>query len=184
MLNRSFMDDALKVYLGYIAGVGFLNSEFFSSTLNDNVNAGVTRMMVSFFPWKNTDSMLKELSITFNIRATARVNARSSYNFLAGYKYAGLSVSAEYLGAYSTDASKKMQVGSFGANYDLYGPFQPLFRYDYSDQNGSVENYILGGINTKWYEGKYQAAITFGVKDTPHADASMKRILISTQASF
>jgi hypothetical protein len=187
MLGKSLFDDSLKIYLSYITGAS-KNGELFPSTNNDSINAGASRFMINFSPFKTMgNAALKDLSLTFNLKAYGRVNAKSYYNFLLGYKYDRFAASLEYLKTYSTDIAKFLSAVSFSTSYDIYGPFQGLFRWDYSDTGTkrTADHLIVAGVNTKWLEGKWQVAFTFDNERNPSTSTTIaNRFMISSQYKY
>jgi len=185
MLHRPIADNMVDIWLGYVTGAGIWNSELRSDDLNDNVNAGCLLLTTSFFPFKKGSDAIKDLSLTFNLKAVARTSARSSYNFLLGYKYSSLATSVEYLNTYSTNRSKDLTATSFGISYDVYGPFQAIGRWDYSDNNSAavhLDHLFLIGVNTKWQKGAIQASLTYDQDYDPAAKKAIaKRLMLATQ---
>lgn len=187
MASKSFFDNAINLYLGYLSGVSWMG-EYTVSPNNDNINAGGVRLVASFFPFKKFCDCWKDLSLTFNLKSIARTDARSNYNFLLGYKYERLSTSLEYLKTYSTVKATDIQATSFGISYDVWGPFQALGRWDYSDNKSAANQYdhlFLIGMNTKWFDGKLQAAVTYDQDYDPKAKVALaKRVMVATQFHY
>jgi len=187
MFAMSFWKEAINVSLGYISGTSFVG-EFTPAIENDNVNAGGTHLVATIFPFKSYDEGLKDLSLTFNLKSVFRSQARSNYNFLLGYKYDKFSTSLEYLKTYSSVRLTDIQAVSFGASYDVWGPWQALARWDYSDNKSAVsvhDHLFLIGVNSKWFDNKLQAALTYDQDYDPSAKRSVaKRIMLATQVSL
>ena len=190
MVSKNFFDNVLRTTLAYVSGAGAWNSELFPAAYNDNVNAGGVHLMASFFPFTNMDETIKDLSVTLNVMSIARVTARSGYNILVGYKYEKFATSLEYAGAYSSIATNKVSAISFGASYDVWGPFQVLGRYDYADIKNpaltflpsNLNNVFLLGLNTKWFDNHFQVAVTYDQNYDPSTKANVsKRFMIATQ---
>jgi len=179
MAGTSFLDDAINVSLGYLSGI---------STNNDNINAGGAHLVAAFFPFKKFGEGLKELSMTFNLKTIFRNTARSNYNLLVGYKYAGFATSLEYLKTYSSARANDIQATSFGASYDICTMLQALARWDYSDNKAAANQFdhlFLIGMNTKWFDSKLQAALTYDQEYNPQAKINVaKRIMVATQVSL
>jgi hypothetical protein len=188
LLYTSVFNNMLDVSMGYVTGGGIWNNELREDDLNDNVNAGCVLLTTSFFPFKNGSDAVKELSLTFNLKAVARTSARSNYNFLLGYKYESLATSFEFLNTYSTNRAKDITATSFGVSYDVYGPFQAIGRWDYSDNKSAVvklDHLFLIGVNTKWQKGKIQAALTYDQDyDPANKKAIAKRLMLATQFNY
>lgn len=182
MMAKSFFDSALNVSFAYVSGLNYFAAP---ETVN---NAGGARLVATFLPFKNFGEGLKELSLTFNLKTIFRNTARSNYNFLLGYKYAGFAASLEYLKTYSSVRFTDIQAMSFGASYDVWGPLQAIARWDYSDDKSAAAQFdhlFLLGMNTKWYEGKLQAALTYDQEYDPQTKTNIaKRIMIATQVSL
>ena len=187
MVSTSFFNEAINVYFGYISGVSYVG-EFTPAIENDNVNAGGIHLVTTFMPFKSFGEGLKDLSLTFNLKSIFRATARSNYNFLLGYKYAGFATSLEYLKTYSSVRATDIQAVSLGASYDVWGPIQALARWDYSDDKSSVNQYdhlFLIGMNTKWFDSKLQAALTYDQEYDPQTKATVaKRIMLATQINL
>jgi len=187
MMGKSFFDEAINLSLGYVSGVSYVG-EFTPADENDNINAGGVHLVAAFFPFKKFGDGLKDLSLTFNLKSIFRSNARSNYNFLLGYKYAGFATSLEYLKTYSSNRATDIQAMSFGASYDVWGPIQALARWDYSDDKSATNQFdhvFLLGMNTKWFDGKLQAALTYDQEYDPQTKTNIaKRIMLATQVSL
>jgi hypothetical protein len=190
MLSKSFFEDSLMVSLMYSSGRGMWNG--YNNPVDGLGNAGAAVLTTTIAPFKTFDNeALKELALTFNWKAVGRTTATSNYNLLLGYKYAGFATSLEYLGTYSkgNTADKAM---SFGASYDVWANLQPMVRWDYSDNKGgslnvvnTYEHIFLLGVNTKWFEDKLQAAVTYDQTYCPDVKiTAAKRFMISTQVSL
>ena len=190
MLSKSFFEDSLMVSLMYSSGRGMWNG--YNNPADVLGNAGAAVLTTTIAPFKTFDNeALKELALTFNWKAVGRTTATSNYNLLLGYKYAGFATSLEYLGTYSkgNTADKAM---SFGASYDVWANLQPMVRWDYSDNKGgslnvvnTYEHIFLLGVNTKWFEDKLQAAVTYDQTYCPDVKVTAaKRFMISTQVSL
>jgi hypothetical protein len=184
MFTQSFLDEAINVSLGYITGVSYVG-EFTPAVENDNINAGGAHLVVTFFPFKNFEEGLKELSFTLNLKSVFRGTARSNYNLLIGYKRDKFATSLEILKTYSSVRATDIQAVSFGASYDVWGPLQALARWDYSDNKSAVnvhDHLFVLGMNTKWFDSKLQAALTYDQDYDPSAKTTIaKRIMIATQ---
>lgn len=189
MVSKNFFENALMVSLMYSSGRGMWNG--YNNPADALGNAGASVLTTTIAPFKNFDvEALKELALTFNWKAVARASERSNYNFLLGYKYAGFATSLEYLGTYSSnnDVNKIMAL-SFGASYDVWENLQPMVRWDYADSKditlARYEHIFLVGLNTKWFEDKLQAAITYDQDYLPDTKTTAaKRFMISTQVSL
>jgi hypothetical protein len=179
MVGKAFLEDAVNVSLGYVSSI---------STNNDNINAGGAHLVATFFPFKKFGEGLKELSLTFNLKTIFRNTARSNYNFLVGYKYAGFATSLEYLKTYSSVKANDLQALSFGASYDICNMLQAIARWDYSDDKSAKNQFdhlFLVGVNTKWFDSKLQTALTYDQEYNPQAKTNVaKRIMLSTQVSL
>ena len=184
MLTKSFFEDAINLSLGYITGVSWVG-EFTPAIENDNINAGGAHLVATFFPFKKFGEELKDLSLSFNLKSVFRGMARSNYNFLLGYKYDRFATSLEYLKTYSSVRTNDIQAVSFGASYDVWGPLQALARWDYSDNKAALNQHdhlFLLGMNTKWFDGNLQAALTYDQDYDPSAKTNIaKRIMLATQ---
>lgn len=182
MMTKSFLDDAINLSLGYVAGFNYFAAPELVT------NAGGAHLVATFFPFKNFGEGLKELSLTFNLKSIFRNTARSNYNFLLGYKYDKFATSLEYLKTYSSVRATDIQALSFGASYDVWGPIQALARWDYSDDKSALNQFdhlFLVGMNTKWFDSKLQAAITYDQEYDPKAKTNVaKRIMLATQVSL
>lgn len=187
MFTKSFMDEAINLSLGYITGVSYVG-EFTPAVENDNINAGGAHFVATFFPFKGFGEGLKELSLTFNLKSVFRGTARSNYNFLLGYKYDKFATSLEFLKTYSSVRLTDISAVSFGASYEVWGPFQALFRWDYSDDKSAVnvhDHLFVLGVNTKWFDSKLQAALTYDQEYNPSSKTTVaKRIMLATQVSL
>lgn len=184
MLSQSYFDDMIMANLAYSSGAGIWNPIIANNT-------GALILTATFFPFKTMDEVINELSLTVNVKSVLRANERSNYNFLLGYKYAWFATSLEFLKTYSSDRATDISALSFGASADVYGPFQAIARWDYSD---AVDTTITGsrydhdfllGVNTKWFDGKLQAALTYDQSYDPQAKTTKaKRIMIATQFCY
>lgn len=182
MVGVKMFDEAISVSLGYISG---------RSWLVNLDNYGGTRLVATFFPFKNFGEALEELSLTFNLKSVFDTRQRSNYNFLLGYKYGCFATSLEYLKTYSSDKATDIQAMSFGASYDVWGPLQALARWDYSDAvdatitGSQYQHLFLLGVNTKWFDNALQAAVTYDQAYNPQAKTTMaKRIMVATQVNL
>jgi len=182
MMGKSFFDNAINVSLGYVSGLNYF------ATPEKVVNAGGAHLVASFFPFKKFGEGLKELSLTFNLKSIFRNTARSNYNFLLGYKYDRFATSLEYLKTYSSVRLTDIQALSFGASYDICTRLQGLARWDYSDDKSTLNQFdhlFLLGLNTKWFDSKLQAAVTYDQEYDPQAKTNVaKRIMLATQVSL
>jgi hypothetical protein len=189
MMSKNFFGDMLRTSISYITGVS-ANGEFSVNANNDNINAGASRLNVTLFPFRNAGDALKELSIGLNLKSVFMSVARSHYSFLLGYKYDKFASTLEYLKSYSTSATKYVNAASFSASYEVVSYFQPLFRWDYSDMSNTTgkrtpNNFIVLGANTKWFDGKLQAALTYDQEYNPSSKATTaKRLMIATQYRY
>jgi hypothetical protein len=189
MISKNFFDDMLRTSISYITGVGS-NGEFSVNANNDNINSGGSRLNATLFPFKNAGDALKELSLGFNLKSIFMSAARSHYSFLLGYKYDKFASSLEYLKSYSASAIKYVNAVSFSTSYEIASYFQPMFRWDYTDMANtagkrSPDHLIILGANTKWFDGKLQAALTYDQEYNPSSKATIaKRLMISTQYKY
>ncbi len=191
MVSKSFFEDALMTSVMYSSGRGIWNGYNNPADALGNAGAAVLTATVSPFKTYENDAM-KDLSVTINWKAFARTSARSSYNLLLGYKYAGFATSLEYLATYSTTNSlDQVKASSFGASYDICANLQPMIRWDYTDSKDATitgapyQHLMLVGVNTKWFESKLQAAVTYDQDYRPDTKATVaKRVMISTQVSL
>ena len=156
-------------------------------------NAGAFILNATFAPFKTFDNeALKELALTINWKALNRTTERSNYNLLLGYKYAGFATSLEYVGTYSkNNDANQIKAMSFGASYDVWKNLQPLVRWDYADSKDLTvtgtryAHVFLLGLNTKWFEDKLQAAISYDQTYCPDTKVNAsKRVMLSTQVSL
>ncbi|MCX6111693.1 MAG: hypothetical protein NTY22_00160 [Proteobacteria bacterium] len=189
MVSKNFFDDAVKTNIAYVTGVSS-NGEFSVNPNNDNINAGAVRLDVTVFPFKNVNAALKDLSLGLNWKAVLMSISRSWYSLLLGYKYDKLSTSLEYLKSYSTNAATYISGASFFASYEICSMFQPIVRWDYTDTSATTgkrtpDHLVVMGANTKWFDGKLQAALTYDQEYIPSTKATIaKRIMLSTQYSY
>jgi len=188
MLYSSFFSKMLDVSFGYITGAGVWNNELREDENNDNTNAGAFMFTTSFYPFKNGAEAVKELSLTFNWKAVLKAASRSNCNVLLGYKYRSLATSFEVLRAYSRIRSKDITATSLGISYDIYGPFQAIGRWDYTDNMGATPrlyHFFLLGMNTKWQDSKIQAALTYDQDYNPATKAATaKRLMLAAQFNY
>jgi hypothetical protein len=186
MLSQSFFDDMIMANLAYSSGAGIWNPTMIIP------NTGALILTATFFPFKTMDEVINELSLTVNVKSVLRATERSNYNFLLGYKYAWLATSLEFLKTYSSDRLNDISALSFGLSADVYGPFQAMARWDYSDDNALApvtgsryDHDFLVGINTKWFDDKLQAAVTYDQSYDPQAKTTKaKRIMLATQFCY
>ena len=112
---------------------------------------------------------------------------RSHYNFLIGHKFNGFAISAEQMNTYGKDVTKYLSATSLSLSYDLIYPVQLLGRWDYSyiaNTNGgkTPNHFFLAGINTKWFDGHFQVALTYDQEYNPITKSAIaSRFLISTE---
>ena len=191
MVSKSFFENALVTSIMYTSGRGMFNG--FNNPVDSLGNAGAAVLTATASPFKTFENdAVKDFSVTVNWKAAARTSARSNYNLLLGYKYAGIASSLEYLATYSTTNSlDQIKALSFGASYDVCANLQPMVRWDYTDSKditvagAPYQHLILLGVNTKWFENKLQAAVTYDQDYSPNTKATdAKRVMISTQVSL
>lgn len=186
MVNKSFLDDMIHTYFGYIAGTGMWNGML--SPANDHPNAGGVLFTTKFAPFKDLNDAVKDLTFTFNLKSIFQAKSRSSYNFLLGYKYQFLAASLEYLKTYSSVRLTDITALSFGVSADIVGPLQALARWDYSDNKSAANVFdhdFLIGVNAKWFDGKLQTALTYDQEYNPQTKTNVaKRIMLATQYSY
>lgn len=176
--NKSFMNNALRLYLGYHSGEGFLGRK-------DVDNAGAGVFTASFYPMFNSDSSLKDLSVNISINANTDTDMQNTYNALIGYKYyKTLSASIEYFGAFGATSADKIKAISAFVNYTFFNPYSILLRFDYTDDNGAEENYFLSGLATKMFDDALGVALTFALTDPCGAPATAKVLALNTVYYF
>ncbi len=189
MISKNFFGDAIRSSVSYITGESS-NGEFSINSNNDNVNAGAMRFNLTVFPFREANEALKELSIGLNLKSVLMSVSRSWYSLLLGYKYDKFSTSLEYLKSYSTNAASYISGASFFTTYEFCSLIQPIFRWDYTDTSATTgkrtpDHLIVMGANTKWFDGKLQAALTYDQEFNPSTNVNLaKRIMISTQYSY
>jgi len=189
MISKNFFGDAIRSSVSYITGESS-NGEFSINSNNDNVNAGAMRLNLTVFPFREANDALKELSIGLNLKSVLMSVSRSWYSLLLGYKYDKFSTSLEYLKSYSTNAASYISGASFFASYEICSMLQPLVRWDYTDTSATSgkrtpDHLIVMGLNSKWFDGKLQAAVTYDQDYNPSTMVALaKRFMISTQYSY
>jgi len=187
MVGKSFANGIVNVSLGFVSGRNYLSGV-------DADNSGA-RVVATVSPFKNAGAEFKELSLTMNVKSVFRATDTSNYNFLVGYKYDKFASSFEYLGTYNNDNGVNGKKAlSFGASYEVWGPLQALVRWDYLRPVPDAvkaalithrEHLVLLGMNTKWFDDKLQAALTYDqTYDTTAKAATNKRLMIATQVSL
>ena len=184
MLSQSYFDDMIFANLAYSTGAGIWNPII-------TPNTGAFLLTATFFPFKTMDEVINELSLTVNVKSVLRADQRSNYNFLLGYKYAWFATSLEFLKTYGSDRATDISALSFGASADVYGPFQAMVRWDYSDATDTTitgsryDHDFLVGVNTMWFDDTLQAAITYDQSYDPQAKTTKaKRIMLAAQFSY
>lgn len=191
MLAQSYFDESIVASLIYSSGRGMWNG--FNNPVDTLGNAGAFILTATFAPFKTFDNeALKDLALTINWKALNRTTERSNYNLLLGYKYADFATSFEYIGTYSkNNDANQIKAMSFGASYDVWKNLQPLVRWDYVDSKdltvtGTRYGHVfLLGLNTKWFEDKLQAAISYDQTYCPDTKVNAsKRVMLSTQVSL
>jgi len=185
MVGKSFANGIVNVSLGFVSGRNYLSSP---TGADSGDNAGA-RVVATVYPFKNAGEEVRDLSLTMNLKSVFRAEYQSNYNFLVGYKYDKFAASVEYLGTYNNDIDVNGQKAlSIGASYDVWGPLQALARWDYVKSNitdSPRDHLVLLGMNTKWFDDKLQAAVTYDQTYLTVFKTTMnKRLMIATQVSL
>ncbi|MEI6079449.1 MAG: hypothetical protein WCQ53_02260 [bacterium] len=189
MISKNFFEDRVRTSISYITGVSS-DGEFSANAGNDNINSGASRLNVTVFPFKGMGDAVKDLSLGLNLKSVLMSVARSWYSVLLGYKYDKFTTSLEYLKSYSTNASTYVGGSSFFAAYEILSYFQPIVRWDYTDMSATTgkrtrDDLVVMGVNTKWFDGKLQAALTYDQEYNATTKGNIaKRLMVSTQYSY
>lgn len=176
--NKSFFNKSLNIITGYHAGNGFGGEK-------DDDNSGAVLITASLYPMLNCDNSLKTLSLNVAINAQTKDTVRSTYHALLGYKYTDVFTgSLEYLGAYGGTSSLNMKALGAFLSYTVYNPYAVFVRFDYSNDAGFEENYILSGVSTKMFNDTFGLALTYALSDPCGAPATAKVFALNSVYSF